>query len=100
MFVCQFLKKIFIILFFIIISGCSVVTVGYNRLPLLTIVELDSIFDLTDEQDKLARVELDSWLTWHRSNHLPRYIVKLEEWEKLVLQDLTPAQFCKEVEVI
>jgi hypothetical protein len=39
-------------------------------------------------------------LEWHRANHLPRYVVKLEEWEKLVLQDLTPAQFCKEVEVI
>ena len=100
MFISQFIKKAFIILIFLVISGCSIVTLGYNRLPLLAIVELDSIFDLNDEQDKLARIELDAWLEWHRKVHLPQYIVKLEQWEKLVLQDLTPAQFCKEVEVI
>ena len=100
MFIYQFIKKAFIILIFLVISGCSIVTLGYNRLPLLAIVELDSIFDLNDEQDKLARIELDAWLEWHRKVHLPQYIVKLEQWEKLVLQDLTPAQFCKEVEVI
>lgn len=81
-------------------SGCSIISVGYNRLPLLAIVELNSIFDLTDEQDKLARIELNAWLEWHRKAHLPIYITKLEQWEKLVLQDLTPAQFCKEVDGI
>jgi hypothetical protein len=69
-------------------------------LPFLTLLELNSIFDLADEQSQKVRPVLDSWLEWHRANHLPRYVVKLEEWEKLVLQDLTPAQFCKEVEVI
>ena len=100
MFVSQFFKKIFIVLIFIIISGCSIITAGYNRLPFLTLLELNSIFDLADEQSQKVRPILDSWLEWHRANHLPRYVVKLEEWEKLVLQDLTPAQFCKEVEVI
>ena len=100
MFISQFIKKAFIILIFLVISGCSIVTLGYNRLPLLAILELDSIFDLNDEQDKLARIELDAWLERHRKVHLPKYIIKLEQWEKLVLQDLTPAQFCKEVEVI
>jgi len=93
-------KKIFVILIFLVSSGCSIVTLGYNRLPLLTIIELNSIFDLTDEQEKLARIELDDWLEWHRKAHLPQYITKLEQFEKLVLQDLTPVQFCKEVEVI
>ena len=96
----KFFKRTFIILTFLIISGCSIVSVGYNRLPLLAIVELDSIFDLSDEQDNLARIELDAWLQWHRGAHLPLYIAKLEQWEKLVLQDLTPAQFCKEVDSI
>lgn len=100
MFVSQFFKKIFIVLIFTIISGCSIITAGYNRLPFLTLLELNYIFDLADEQSQKVRPILDSWLEWHRANHLPRYVVKLEEWEKLVLQDLTPAQFCKEVEVI
>lgn len=100
MFIHQFFKKIFIVFIFIIISGCSIITASYNRLPFLTLLELNSIFDLADKQSQKVRPILDSWLEWHRANHLPRYVVKLEEWEKLVLQDLTPAQFCKEVEVI
>ena len=44
----KFFKKTFIILTFLIISGCSIVSVGYNRLPLLAIIELDSIFDLNE----------------------------------------------------
>jgi hypothetical protein len=55
MFLYQRLKRFLIILTFLIISGCSIITLGYNRLPLLTIIELNSIFDLTDEQEKLAK---------------------------------------------
>jgi hypothetical protein len=100
MFIYQFFKKTFIVLTFLFISSCSIITTSYNRLPFLTLIELNSTFDLTDQQSQKVRPVLDSWLDWHRTNHLPRYIVKLEEWEKLVLQDFTPAQFCKEVEVI
>ena len=46
----QFIKKIFTILIFLIITGCGIVNLGYNRLPFLTLLELDSIFNLTDEQ--------------------------------------------------
>jgi hypothetical protein len=94
------LKRFLVIFSSLIIVGCSTVALGYNRLPFLAILELNSIFDLSDEQDKLARIELDAWLEWHRGSHLPQYIVKLEQWEKLVLQDLTSEQFCKEVDVI
>ena len=68
MFVSQFFKKIFIVLIFIIISGCSIITAGYNRLPFLTLLELNSIFDLADEQSQKVRPILDSWLEWHRAN--------------------------------
>ncbi len=71
MFVSQFFKKIFIVLIFIIISGCSIITAGYNRLPFLTLLELNSIFDLADEQSQKVRPILESWLEWHRANHLP-----------------------------
>ena len=99
MFMHQLLKRALAILIIFVITGCGIVSLGYNRLPFLAILELDSIFDLNDEQSKLVRTELDSWLQWHRKNHLPQYVTKLEQWQILVLQDLTPAQFCKEVEV-
>jgi len=99
MYMYQLLKRALAILIIFVTTGCGIVSLGYNRLPLLAILELDSIFDLNDEQSKLVRIELDSWLDWHKKNHLPQYVTKLGQWQTLVLQDLTPAQFCKEVEV-
>jgi hypothetical protein len=94
----QFIKKFFTTLIFLIITGCGIVNLGYNRLPFLALLELDSIFDLTDKQNKVLRPGLDSWLEWHRNNHLPQYVSKLRQWEKLVIQDLTPGQFCSEID--
>ena len=100
MFIYNGFKRFLIFFTFLIISGCGVVTLSYNRLPFLALLELDSVFNLNDEQKKLVRPKLDSWLEWHRNNHLPQYISKLKLWEKLVLQDLTPVQFCTEIDTV
>src|SRR5210317_1237233 len=100
MFIYNGFKRFLIFFTFLIISGCSVVTLSYNRLPFLALLELDSVFNLNDEQKKLVRPKLDTWLEWHRNNHLPQYISKLKLWEKLALQDLTPAQFCTEIDTV
>ena len=98
MYLFQVAKKALIILIIFVVSGCGVVSLGYNRLPFLTLLELDSIFNFTDKQNKIVRPELDSWLEWHRTNHLPQYVSKLKQWEKLVMQNLTPGQFCSEID--
>ena len=98
MYLFQVAKKALIIIIIFVVSGCGVVSLGYNRLPFLALLELDSVFNLTDEQKKIVRPELDSWLEWHRTNHLPQYVSKLKQWEKLVRQDLTPGQFCSEID--
>ena len=100
MFIYNGFKRFLIIFTFLIIGGCSLVTLSYNRLPFLALLELDSVFNLNDEQKKLVRPKLDSWLEWHRNNHLPQYISKLKQWEKLALQDLTPTQFCTEIDTV
>jgi hypothetical protein len=82
MFKSLWLKRAFIVIATFTIVSCSVVTLGYNRLSLLTILELNSIVDLTDEQEKLSRIQLDAWLEWHREKHLPQYIVKLRTMGK------------------
>ena len=98
MYLFQVAKKALIIIIIFVVSGCGVVSLGYNRLPFLALLELDSVFNLTDEQKKIVRPELDSWLEWHRTNHLPQYVSKLKQWEKLVMQNLTPGQFCSEID--
>jgi len=95
-----FLKRTFIVLIALTFVGCTVITLSYNRLPIIAAYQLDSIFDLTDQQSSLARKELDRWLSWHRKTHLPQYAKKLKSYEKLIIQDLTPQQFCTEVDVI
>ena len=96
----SFLKRAFIVIIALTFVGCSVITLSYNRLPIVAAYQLDSIFDLTDQQSSLARKELDNWLSWHRTTHLPQYATKLKSYEKLIIQDLTPQQFCKEIDVI
>ena len=96
----SFLKRFFIVIIALTFVGCSVITLSYNRLPIVAAYQLDSIFDLTDQQSSLARKELDSWLSWHRTTHLPQYATKLKSYEKLIIQDLNPQQFCTEVDVV
>ena len=96
----SFLKRALIVIIALTFVGCSVITLSYNRLPIVAAYQLDSIFDLTDQQSSLARKELDNWLSWHRTTHLPQYATKLKSYEKLIIQDLTPQQFCKEIDVI
>ena len=96
----SFLKRALIVIIALTFVGCSVITLSYNRLPIVAAYQLDSIFDLTDQQSSLARKELDSWLLWHRTTHLPQYANKLKSYEKLIIQDLTPQQFCEEINVI
>ena len=93
-------KKVLIITILLGIVGCSVISLGYNRLPTIALAQLDTIFDLTDEQSNLVRPELDRWLQWHRTVHLPQYVNKLQRFEKLIIQDLTAKQFCEEFEDI
>ena len=96
----SFLKRALIAIIALTFVGCSVITLSYNRLPIIAAYQLDSIFDLTDQQSSLARKELDRWLLWHRTMHLPQYVKKLKSYEKLIIQDLTPQQFCTEVDVV
>ncbi len=59
----SFLKRAFIVIIALTFVGCSVITLSYNRLPIVAAYQLDSIFDLTDQQSSLARKELDRWLS-------------------------------------
>ena len=73
MFIYNSFKRFLIILIFLIISGCSVVTLSYNRLPFLALLELDSVFNLNDEQKKLVRPKLPTHVTlaqWFGSGYL------------------------------
>jgi len=92
------LKKGLMLFVVLLLTGCSLITLGYGRLPLLVQWRLDAMFELTAEQRRQVRPPLDAWLAWHRQNHLPQYAATLQRWQQLALQDVTPQQVCAEFE--
>lgn len=79
----------------VLLAGCSLVTLAYNRLPMLAYWRLDAMFNLDGAQSAMVRQDLDRWHGWHRREHLPRYAQALQRWQALALQDVTPAQVCE-----
>jgi hypothetical protein len=91
-------KRLALVGLAVVLAGCSLITLGYGRLPMLVQWRLDAMFELTAEQRRQVRPQLDAWLAWHRQNHLPQYAATLQRWQQLALQDVTPQQVCAEFE--
>jgi len=84
----------------LLLTGCSLITLGYGRLPMVAQWRLDAMFELSAEQSRQVRPQLDRWLVWHRQSHMPQYAAMLQRWQTLAVQDLTPQQVCAEFEPI
>jgi hypothetical protein len=93
-------KRLVIATLALTLAGCSLITLGYGRLPMLAQWRLDAMFELTSVQSQQVRPELNRWLAWHRQAHLPQYAAMLQRWQTLAMQDLTPQQVCAEFEPI
>jgi hypothetical protein len=91
-------KRLVLVALAVVLAGCSLITLGYGRLPMLVQWRLDAMFELTAEQRRQVRPQLDAWLAWHRQNHLPQYAATLQRWQQLAVQDVTPQQVCAEFE--
>lgn len=76
------------------LAACSLVTLGYNSLPLLTFGWLDGYIDLDDTQALRVREDLARLHHWHRASELPRYAALLQQMETLAPNELTAAQAC------
>jgi Family of unknown function (DUF6279) len=78
-----------------LLASCSLVGLGYNRLPTFGYWWLDGMLDMDDRQALVARAELDVLHEWHRRTQLPLYAQQLRVWQSLASQDLSPAQVCQ-----
>ena len=77
-------------------TGCSMVSLGYNRLPDLGLIWLQRQVDLDREQAQRVRSEMEGLLQWHRSTQLTPMADLLERWQGLALQDISTEQACLE----
>ena len=79
----------------VILTGCSAVRLGYNKLPDIASWWLDSYIDFSDTQGPQAKVALQKLQTWHRKEELPAIAELLVQAQTLAPQNITPEQACK-----
>lgn len=71
-------KKIIVISFILLLSGCSTKFV-YKNLDWLVYWYVDDFVALSDEQERVVDVNLAAWLEWHKNDEIPKYIAHLNE---------------------
>ena len=74
----------------LVLSACSSTTFVYNRLDFILPWYLDDYAELNGEQEEHLDTLLSPFLSWHRSQELPRYIDVLEHIETTLDRPLTP----------
>ena len=78
----------------LILTGCSAVSLGYNKLPEIASWWLDSYIDFSDAQGPQAKAALHKLQAWHRKEELPAIAELLLQAQILAPQNITPEQAC------
>jgi hypothetical protein len=79
----------------LLMSGCSIVRLGYDHAPLLTWWWLDSYVDFSREQAPHAKQAIHQWFDWHRSAQIPEYADWLAAIRSQIDEPVTSVQVCQ-----
>lgn len=88
------LTRIALITLLLLVSGCSMLRLGYDNGPQLVWWWLDGYVDFSREQAPHAKQAIQQWFGWHRANQLPEYADWLAAIRNGVDGALTPEQVC------
>jgi len=77
-------KLIIAVALLLLLSGCSIVSVGYNYADVYLRYTINSYASFNDVQKEIIRNEVNIYMRWHRKNMLPEYVVFLQELRGLV----------------
>jgi len=80
----------------VLLAGCSLVGLGYNRLPDLGLLWLNQRLPLTDAQTAQVRADMAELLAWHRRTQLPATADLLRRWQAMATADIGAADACRE----
>ena len=86
------LKSLLLLLIVVLLPACSSTTFVYNRLDFLIPWYMGKYVDLDRAQKQLLDTELQPFLAWHRGEELPAYRVVLEDIDRTLDGEVTPAQ--------
>jgi hypothetical protein len=78
----------------VLLQACSAIKLGYNNVDDIAYWWLDAYVDFNDEQAARAREDLARLHRWHRTQELPQVAALLQEIERIMPNDMTPAQAC------
>lgn len=66
----------------LLLGGCSTIRIAYNQAEHIIVWRTDDYFDLTDDQKRMLRAELDRIHAWHRATQLEVYAHLLEALDR------------------
>lgn len=67
------MKKIIIILLLLLLSGCGIISIGYNYAEAYLRYSINSYMSYNDQQKEIVKSEVHVFMTWHRKFMLPEY---------------------------
>lgn len=76
------MKKIVVflgLLMLLPVSGCSLVSIGYNNADLYLRYSINGYATFNDTQKQVIKREVENYLLWHRKNMLPQYASSLRD---------------------
>ena len=82
------------IVFFLMLSSCSIIRMTYNRGPQISWWWLDGYVDFNNDQVPQAKAAIHEWFDWHRRTQLPKYATWLSAFRYQINGSVTPEQVC------
>ena len=80
-------KYLGIVMFLLLLSlsGCGIISLGYNYADVYLRYTINSYATFTDSQKEIIDTEVEHFMQWHRSNMLPQYVSLLQEMQRDVV---------------
>ncbi|MFA6901746.1 MAG: DUF6279 family lipoprotein [Gallionellaceae bacterium] len=72
-----------VVLLMLPLSGCSIVSIGYNYADAYLRYSINSYTTFNDTQKAIIKQEVDVFMQWHRREMLPQYVNFLGELQQL-----------------
>ena len=85
-------KYILFLGFILFLAGCSATKLFYGYGDSIISWQLDSYFELTNEQEDWVEEQMRLHLEWHRNEELPRYKNFLIDIQKKAIDGLTMSE--------
>ena len=67
------LKRLIYIVLLLTLSGCGLISLGYNYVPAYLRYSINSYMSYNDLQKEIIRKEVDDYMAWHRKSMLSEY---------------------------